>query len=184
MTKHLFILFLFAVFIVKPTFAQNDTVKANKIRKNTFFLRLGTVSNLSANGTLSSLYSFDYDRVIWIVKKFKFTTSVGLSLPFAIELPINFNFLLGNKFCWESGLGITFYKPLGSDKFYKDYMFFTINPAGIRYNGKKGFATFLKLGYFIGDLRWIGGDVFYDSYFKKSFFSSCININYGIGYAF
>ena len=49
-------------------------------------------------------------------------------------------------------------------------MFFTINPVGIRYTGKKGFTSFFKFGYFIGDLHLFGGELFYEIYIKSQYF--------------
>lgn len=190
MKKLFIILFLLLIFIAKPLSAQNDTVK---YKKNTLFLRLGTVS-YPGTDAFPSLYSLDYDRVIWSKKKLMCTASLGISLPWSLGLPLNINFLVGNKFRWESGIGFTYYYSFDKYRNYNKFIFLSVNPIGLRYTSKKGFTAFCKFGYFYGDFRWIGGDMFYDkncsyAYYggvkhSKKFPININNINVGIGYAF
>jgi hypothetical protein len=201
--KLLIVLFLLSVITVRPVIAQNDPVKKKKsnavefvkkfngqydtlnlekAKKNAVFLRLGTVSPLIANDPV--LYSLDYERVLYAKKKFKCMASAGLSVGWSLAVPVNVNFLVGKRVAWESGIGLILSTPMKKYQFYKYYMAFSVNPAGMRYTGKNGLTIFWQLGYYINDLRWIGGDMFYNSPAEYPTFLVSVNFNYGIGYSF
>lgn len=178
-------LILIIFFICNFLFAQSDSVK---YKKNIIFIRLGTVSCFDGGTPL--IYSLDYDRIMWSKNKLKCTISLGFSVsPWSMGAPLNINLLVGKKICLESGIGVTFNKPLTYH--YEQYLYLSFNPVGLRYTGKKGFTTFCKFGYFYGDFRWVRGDMFYDKncnhgYYacKKPINKFHANINAGIGYTF
>ncbi len=202
--KYLIILFILSEIISKPVIAQNnpvikkknkvieftkrlsgqyDTINLEKAKKNALFLRLGTISFLDVAGS-PIFYSLDYERVLYAKKKFKCMASAGLSVGWSYAVPVNINFLLGKRIAWESGFGLAYSTPNNKYQFYKYFLALSVNPAGIRYTGKKGLAIFWKLGYYIGDLRWIGGDMFYYQHGSMTEPIASINFNYGIGYSF
>lgn len=165
---------------------QNEYHQVRKKWKNAVFLRIGTISFLDkTNLGFPALYSLDYERMLYVKNNFGLSTSAGISVSNSLAVPVNVNFLLGEKVSWESGVGMAFYTPLFNKyQFYKYFLAFSVNPLGVRYTGDNGLVVFFKAGYYFGDFRMIGGDIYYEKHKFTKPLSYGINLNFGIGYAF